>query len=193
MSDSTNAPKQAVRERIASLRQWMGENNANAAIIANSDPHTNEYSAPRWLGREWITGFHGSAGTVVVTAEKAGLWTDSRYYLIAEAALQDTGIELFRMNDPGIPMLEEWLTGELEKGQSVAVMGEETSILNVENWSEALGEFGIEMVTDRPFLDAIWQDRPTVPKGQIYPVPDEIAGFSVAEKVEQVREKMRED
>jgi len=192
MPDSNKTPKQAACERIADLRQWMEENNIDAAIIANSDPHTNEYSAPRWMGREWITGFHGSAGTVVVTAEKAGLWTDSRYYLIAEAALQDTGIELFRMNDPGVLKLEEWLAGELEKGQSVAVMGEETSILNVEKWAETLGEFEIELVTDRPFLDEIWKDRPAAPKGQIYPVPDEIAGFGVADKIEQVREKMRE-
>lgn len=192
MPDSNNTPKKAVRERITILRQWMVENGVDAAVIANSDPHTNEYSAPRWMGREWITGFHGSAGTVVVTAERAGLWTDSRYYLIAEAALQDTGIELFRMNDPGILKLEEWLAKELDKGQSVAVMGGETSILNVESWSEALSEFEIKMVTDRPFLDEIWTNRPAAPKGNIYPVPDEIAGLGVAEKVEQVREKMRE-
>lgn len=185
-------PKKTVRDRIATLRRWMEGSEVAAAILANSDPHTNEYSAARWMGREWITGFHGSAGTVVVTAKQAGLWTDSRYFLIAEAALEDTGIVLFRMNDTGVPKLEEWLESELEEGQSVAVMGEETSVLNVENWSRVLKGNGIGVVTDRPFLDEIWEGRPAPPKGEIYPVPDDIAGLGVAEKVEQVRQKMRE-
>ena len=98
-------PKQNVRNRIAALRQWMDENGVAASIIANSDPHTNEYSAERWMGREWITGFHGSNGTVAITAEKAGLWTDSRYYLLADMALEGTDVDLFRMNDHGVPKL----------------------------------------------------------------------------------------
>lgn len=192
MLDQDKNPKQTVRDRITALRQWMEKNEVAAAIVANSDPHTNEYSAARWMGREWITGFHGSAGTVVVTAEKAGLWTDSRYYLIADAALQDTGIELFRMNEPGVPKIEEWLVSELSEGQLVAVMGGETSALNVETWSDALRGNGIEMVIDRPFLDEIWENRPSAPKGPIYAVPEEIAGLSVEAKIEQVRGKMRE-
>ncbi|MDF1852643.1 MAG: M24 family metallopeptidase [Verrucomicrobiales bacterium] len=185
-------PKQTVRERVAALRRWMERNDMAAAILANSDPHTNEYSAERWMGREWITGFHGSNGTVVVTTDKAGLWTDSRYFLIAEMAVEETGIELFRMNEPDVPKLEEWLASELDEGRSVAVMGEEVSVLNVETWSEALKGNGIEIATDRPFLDEIWEDRPAAPKGQIYPVPVDFAGVGVADKIEQVREKMRE-
>ena len=192
MLNQDEDPKQTVRERVAALRHWMERNDMAAAILANSDPHTNEYSAERWMGREWITGFHGSNGTVVVTADKAGLWTDSRYFLIAEMALEETGIELFRMNEPGVPKLEEWLASELNEGQSVAVMGEEVSVLNVETWSEALKGNGIEIATDRPFLDEIWEDRPAAPKGQIYPVPVDFAGVGVADKIEQVREKMRE-
>ena len=192
MLNQDEDPKQTIRERVAALRHWMERNDMAAAILANSDPHTNEYSAERWMGREWITGFHGSNGTVVVTADKAGLWTDSRYFLIAEMALEETGIELFRMNEPGVPKLEEWLASELNEGQSVAVMGEEVSVLNVETWSEALKGNGIEIATDRPFLDEIWEDRPAAPKGQIYPVPVDFAGVGVADKIEQVREKMRE-
>lgn len=192
MLKQDEAPKQTVRDRIERLRSWMEENGVAAVVIANSDPHTNEYSAARWMGREWITGFHGSAGTVAVTLDKSGLWTDSRYYLIAESSLAGTGIELFRMNDAGVPRIEEWLATELSEGQSVAVMGEETSVLNVETWSNALNGNGIQIVTDQPFLDKVWEDRPAAPKGLIYPVPNEYAGVTVAEKIEQVREKMRD-
>lgn len=192
MDELIKDPKQSVRNRIAALRQWMEQNGAAASIIANSDPHTNEYSAERWMGREWITGFHGSAGTVVVTADTAGLWTDSRYYLLADIALEDTGITLFRMNDHGVPTVQEWLASELSEGQSVVVMGEETSVLNVETWADALCANGVKIITDQPFLNEIWEGRPAAPKGQIYPVPVAFSGFSVAEKIEQVREKMRE-
>ncbi len=192
MDELIEDPKRLVRNRIAALRQWMEQNGAAASIIANSDPHTNEYSAERWMGREWITGFHGSAGTVVVTADTAGLWTDSRYYLLADIALEDTGITLFRMNDHGVPTVQEWLASELSEGQSVVVMGEETSVLNVETWADALCANGVKITTDQPFLNEIWEGRPAAPKGQIYPVPVAFSGFSVAEKIEQVREKMRE-
>lgn len=184
--------KQEVSNRIATLRQWLHTNNVDAAIIANSDPHTNEYSAERWMGREWISGFHGSNGTIAVTADKAGLWTDARYYLLADIALQDTGIDLFKMLDAGVPKIEDWLATELSEGQSVAVMGDEVSVLNIETWSKALDGNGIDIITDKPFLDDVWLDRPAALTGQIYPVPDSYAGISVAEKVEQVRETMRE-
>ncbi len=182
--------KKIVCERILTIREWMAKNNIEAIILGNSDPHANEYSAERWMGREWLTGFHGSNGTVVVTADKAGLWTDSRYYLLADIALEGTGIDLFRMSDHGVQKLQDWLACELKSGQKVAVMGLEVSLLNVELWSHALNARGVEIVDSLDFLNEIWTDRPDAPVGEIYQVPTEYAGVSVADKVAKVRAEM---
>jgi len=181
--------KSIVSERVSETREWISKNSVNAIILANADPHTNEYVAERWMGREWLTGFHGSVGTLVVTAEKAGLWTDARYFLLAEAALEDTGIDLYRMGEKGVPTIEEWLGTELSKGEKVAVMGSEMSLASIERWSNSLDDKGIEIVDQLNFLDAVWSDRPAAPAGEIYQVPTEFAGFTVSEKITQVRKK----
>lgn len=181
-----------VCERVAATRQWMSENDVNAIVIANSDPHTNEYVAERWMGREWLSSFHGSNGTVVVTADKAGLWTDSRYFLLAEAALEGTGIDLFKMGEKEVPTIEKWLATELSKGEKVSVMGGEMPLLTIEKLSKSLDDKGIKIVDDLDFLEAVWTDRPAEPVGEIYLVPTEYTGASVSEKIAQVREKMVE-
>ncbi|MCC8063343.1 MAG: aminopeptidase P family N-terminal domain-containing protein, partial [Rikenellaceae bacterium] len=98
-----------IRERLAALRHWMQDNSIEAFIVPSNDPHFSEYVAPHWGSRAWISGFDGSAGTVVVTSERAALWTDSRYFLQAESQLEGTGIELQRMGLPGTPTIPQWL------------------------------------------------------------------------------------
>ena len=110
--------KTNIPERIAALREAMKQHKIDAYIIPTSDPHMSEYPADCWKYREWISGFTGSAGTVIITADKAGLWTDSRYFLQASTQLEGTGIELFKMMLPETPTIPEFLTHELKEGQT---------------------------------------------------------------------------
>ena len=112
--------KTNIPERIAALREAMKQHKIDAYIIPTSDPHMSEYPADCWKYREWISGFTGSAGTVIITADKAGLWTDSRYFLQASTQLEGTGIELFKMMLPETPTIPEFLTHELKEGRQSA-------------------------------------------------------------------------
>ena len=105
--------KTNIPERIAALREAMKQQKVDAYIIPSSDPHLSEYPADRWKSREWISGFTGSAGTIVVTADKAGLWTDSRYFLQAASQLEGSGIELYKLALPETPSITEFLLHEL--------------------------------------------------------------------------------
>ncbi|WP_433775688.1 aminopeptidase P family N-terminal domain-containing protein, partial [Bacillus wiedmannii] len=112
-----------IRNRIEKLRQLMKENQMDAYIIPSFDAHQSEYVAEHWKGRQWISGFTGSAGTVVITLNDAGLWTDGRYYIQAEKQLENSGIRLFRMVDPGVPSYTEWLGDVLKEGSIVGFDG----------------------------------------------------------------------
>ena len=98
-----------IQERLEALRAWMRREQLDAFIFPSTDPHNSEYVPDHWKGREWISGFNGSAGTAVVTAEKAALWTDSRYFIAAEQQLEGTGYELMRERIDGTPTIAEWL------------------------------------------------------------------------------------
>ena len=109
--------KQSISERIHALRMWF-KPNIQAFIIPSTDPHLSEYVAPHWKSREWISGFTGSAGTVVITEKKAGLWTDSRYFLQAAEQLQGSGIDLYKEMLPETPSITKFLSDELQPGES---------------------------------------------------------------------------
>ena len=115
--------KQNITDRVASLRALLMEKGLSAFIIPSTDPHLSEYVASHWKSREWISGFTGSAGTVVVTLDKAGLWTDSRYFLQAADQLENTGITLFKDGLPTTPSIKEWLSCELKDGESLGIDG----------------------------------------------------------------------
>ena len=121
--------KTNIPERIAALREAMRQQKVDAYIIPSSDPHLSEYPADRWKSREWISGFTGSAGTIVVTADKAGLWTDSRYFLQAASQLEGSGIELYKLALPETPSITEFLLHELHAGQAVGLDGQTYSCL----------------------------------------------------------------
>lgn len=181
-----------VKEKISLLRQTMAQNEVDAYVVANSDPHNSEYPAPHWMGREWLSGFCGSNGTIVLTADKAGLWTDSRYYLLAEKALVDTGIELFRMNDEGVPTQIEWICKELHKGQNLGVYEETISRSSYSDWENKCRIAGISIIPTEEFLNKVWLDRPPIPAEKSYKFPLKFAGSSRKEKVAQLRTKMKE-
>lgn len=137
----------------------MSNNGWDAVVLTGSDPHSSEYPAPRWKQVEWLTGFTGEAGDVVVTADHAGLWTDSRYFIQAETQLMGTGVELHKTRIPGAVSIPEWLS---EHAKVVAVDGLCQSVAAVKDISDGLGHEGT--VIDMPdMLDALWEERPAVP------------------------------
>ncbi|GHT49907.1 hypothetical protein FACS189440_16400 [Bacteroidia bacterium] len=123
MGRSLGTEQEAKGERISLLREEMQRANIRACIIPTTDPHVGEYTPEHWKTRQWISGFTGSAGTLVVTGDKAGLWTDSRYFLQADDQLQGTGIELFKTGLPDTPTPEEWIKNELAAGDTVGLEG----------------------------------------------------------------------
>ena len=146
-------------ERIAALRQMMEEKGWDAVVITGSDPHSSEYQAPRWKQVEWLTGFTGEAGDVVVTADHAGLWTDSRYFIQALSQLDGTGVELHKTRQPDTVRIPQWLAG---RAKVVAVDGLCQSVSAVSEIEECLGEGGV--VVDVPdLLQDLWTDRPQIP------------------------------
>ncbi len=181
-----------VKEKLTGLRAAMAAEGVDALIVSNADPHNNEYVAARWRCREWLSHMKGSAGTVVVTADWCGLWTDSRYYQIAATAIEGTEIELMRMSDLDVPAIDVWLKAQLDEGQVVAFNGDDTNLKQAKDWIESLTPMGLEVRTDLDLIDPLWTDRPAAPKGELFMVGDEFAGKSIEEKISEVRGSMVE-
>lgn len=175
--------KTNIPERIAALREAMKQHKIDAYIIPTSDPHMSEYPADCWKYREWISGFTGSAGTVIITADKAGLWTDSRYFLQASTQLEGTGIELFKMMLPETPTIPEFLTHELKEGQTVGLNGETYSLADARSLEKALAEKEIKLNTNASLIDPIWKERPAIPEAPMFEMPIELSGKSTEDKL----------
>ena len=161
----------------------MKQHKIDAYIIPTSDPHMSEYPADCWKYREWISGFTGSAGTVIITADKAGLWTDSRYFLQASTQLEGTGIELFKMMLPETPTIPEFLTHELKEGQTVGLNGEIYSLADARSLEKALAEKEIKLNTNASLIDPIWKERPAIPEAPMFEMPIELSGKSTEDKL----------
>ena len=161
----------------------MKQHKIDAYIIPTSDPHMSEYPADCWKYREWISGFTGSAGTVIITADKAGLWTDSRYFLQASTQLEGTGIELFKMMLPETPTIPEFLTHELKEGQTVGLNGETYSLADARSLEKALAEKEIKLNTNASLIDPIWKERPAIPEAPMFEMPIELSGKSTEDKL----------
>ena len=185
--------KTNIPERIAALREAMKEKNIDAYIIPSSDPHLSEYPADRWKSREWISGFDGSAGTVVVTADKAGLWTDSRYFLQAGIQLEGSGIELYKMALPETPTIQEFLLHELESGQTVGTDGQTYSVAETAILEKALRRKEIKLETSCDLIDLVWKDRPAIPGNPLFEMPVELSGKSVREKLDELNNRLRKE
>ena len=175
--------KTNIPERIAALREAMKQHKIDAYIIPTSDPHMSEYPADCWKYREWISGFTGSAGKVIITADKAGLWTDSRYFLQASTQLEGTGIELFKMMLPETPTIPEFLTHELKEGQTVGLNGETYSLADARSLEKALAEKEIKLNTNASLIDPIWKERPAIPEAPMFEMPVELSGKSTEDKL----------
>jgi len=179
-----------VKERINRLREKMLEKGLEAYIVPSSDPHMSEYVASRWEGRKWLSGFTGSAGTLVVTREKSGLWTDGRYYIQAEKQLQGTGIELFKAGMPGVPDYVEWLKQELPQGSCVGICGEVFPVSRVREMEKELSTKGISLNRQFDLVDEVWEGRPAVPQQPVFVHDVAFAGRTAAQKLDMVRREM---
>ncbi len=176
-----------VRDRLRALRSQMKERELDAYIIPSSDPHISEYPPACWAGRAWLSGFHGSAGTLVVTTEKAGLWTDSRYFIAAEQALAGSSIELFREGEPQVPSCNAWLADELSAGDRLGFDASVHSVASARSLSSDLSGAGVEVVPSDDLLDKIWTDRPGLPSEPIFAHETRFCGSSRGEKLSQLR------
>ncbi|SEN03774.1 Xaa-Pro aminopeptidase [Chryseobacterium taichungense] len=177
------------KEKIAALREEMQNNNVDAFIVYSADPHMSEYLPEEWQERAWLSGFLGSAGFVVVTKDKAGLWTDGRYFTQAAIELEGSGIDLFKEGMEGTPNYIDWIISEIPVEGRVAVNALATSHANWELLTERLNAKNISLI-DFPLLDNVWKDRGTPSKNPIFVHPIERAGKSVAEKIAAIRQKM---
>ena len=178
-------------ERLALLRKEMKAAGLSAYIIPSSDAHLSEYTPDRFKSRAWISGFNGSAGTVVVTLDKAGLWTDSRYFLQAGEQLKDSSIELFKMGVPGVPTIEGFLAAELPAGAVVGADGACLSFAEADDTERKLAVYGIEYLLTQDLIERVWADRPALPDQTLFLHPEEYSGASAKERIEAVRAKLR--
>lgn len=181
--------------RLARLRELMKREHLSAFIFPSTDAHQSEYVADHWRGREWISGFNGSAGTAVVTMKSAALWTDSRYFLAAEEQLEDTEYQLMRLKMEGTPTIAEWLGKELQDVQSpeVGLDGMVNSYNYVKDLSYSLCKLGgITLRTNLDPLEQIWENRPSLPANPVEIQPLEYAGETLASKVVRIRKSLRE-
>lgn len=173
----------------------MKREHLSAFIFPSTDAHQSEYVADHWRGREWISGFNGSAGTAVVTMKSAALWTDSRYFLAAEEQLEDTEYQLMRLKMEGTPTIAEWLGKELQDVQSpeVGLDGMVNSYNYVKDLSYSLRKLGgITLRTNLDPLEQIWENRPSLPANPVEIQPLEYAGETLASKVVRIRKSLRE-
>ena len=180
-----------INERIAALRAHIAKENIQAFIIPSTDPHLSEYVAPHWQSREWISGFTGSAGTVVVTAKEAGLWTDSRYFLQADRQIEGTGIALYKEMLPETPSIPAFLSSLLQKGDTVGIDGKMFSADEVQHLQRELRQSGIHVKSIADPMQLLWSDRPAMPLAPAFVYDTKYAGKSFTEKLSAVRKKMK--
>ena len=181
-----------ILSRLADLREVMRREKLDAFIFPSTDPHHSEYTPDRWKGREWISGFNGSAGTAVVTMDAAALWTDSRYFLAAEDQLTGTSFQLMKLKVKGTPTIAEWLGAQLkDKNAQVGVDGMCNNVASVESLILDLRrEGGITVRTNFDPLNEIWKDRPAIPADKVKIQPIEYAGESTSSKIDRVRAEL---
>ena len=182
-----------IPQRLTALRQGMDNHQLDAYIVTNNDPHASEYSADYWLAaRQWISGFTGSAGDVVVTKDGGGLWTDGRYYIQAEEQLTGTGLDLFKARLQETPSIAQWLASTLPEQSRVGVDGRSISQQFFLELQSAFASKQIQVVLEQDLISPIWLDRPARPTAPLFNHPIEVAGFTANEKVQQIRQYLTE-
>lgn len=178
------------KQRIALLREQMTKRGIDAYIIPSADPHLSEYLPEHWQARTWLSGFDGSAGTLLVSAQFAGLWTDSRYWEQALAQLEGSEIVLMRQGQDGVPDLNDWLCSELQAGMTVGADGFTLSMRAAHDLQAALEGVSLRFSWNEKLLDNIWPDRPALPVEAVYEHEVPFVSQSRADKLALVRKQM---
>jgi Xaa-Pro aminopeptidase len=179
-----------IAARIAALRQAMRRRQIDALMVPSADPHLSEYLPARWQGRQWLSGFTGSVGTFIVTADFAGVWTDARYWTQAETELAGTGVQLMKLTSGASVQYIEWLAGYLKPGQTLAVDGAVLGLAIARLLSHALEAGNVRLRTDLDLLDEVWTDRPALPAAPVYEHLPPYATKSRASKLAELRSAM---
>ena len=183
--------KEEIASRLASLRKAMQEQVLDAVIIPSTDPHASEYVPDYWKTREWISGFNGSAGTAVITMDKAALWTDSRYFLQAGEQLSGTEFQLMKERLPETPSIADWLGSVLPEDSSVGIDEWVYSVADTEQLRSELKPYGHSLCTDFTLPEGLWNNRPPLPDGPVCIQPLIYAGRSCKEKLSLLRDELR--
>ncbi|MGP1468179.1 MAG: aminopeptidase P family protein [Hoylesella shahii] len=185
---------ETIEQRLEGLRQLMIREHLAAFIFPSTDPHSGEYVPEHWKGRQWISGFNGSAGTAVVTLEDAAVWTDSRYFIAAEEQLHGTEFKLMKDGMPGTPSIAEWLADKLKhtNNTEVALDGMVNTLNEVNALKEELRKLGgLTLRTNLDPLKTIWTNRPEIPINKVELQPLELAGEETRHKIERIRMALR--
>ncbi|MGB3423482.1 MAG: aminopeptidase P family protein [Castellaniella sp.] len=161
-------PSVTPAERVAALRGRLAQSGLAACLVPTADPHLSEYLPDHWAARAWLSGFDGSAGSLLVTADFAGLWTDSRYWVQAEAQLRGSGIVLMRAGAPDVLDMLDWVLTHLARGDRVAVDGRVLDLAAERRWRSGLEEAGMALVLDQDPVGAVWTDRPALPEAPVF-------------------------
>ncbi|MFJ7313632.1 aminopeptidase P family protein [Pseudomonas sp. NPDC098747] len=181
----------SVPQRLARTRELMRREGIHALLVPSADPHLSEYLPGYWQGRQWLSGFHGSVGTLIVTLDFAGVWADSRYWEQATKELNGSGIELVKLQ-PGQPSPLDWLAEQTPEGGVVAVDGAVMAVASARTLSSKLEARGARLRTDIDLLKEVWSDRPTLPNAPIYQHLPPQATVSRGEKLAKLRETLQE-
>ena len=181
-----------INERVEQIRKLMERDGIDAWYVTGTDPHQSEYVAARWRTREFISGFSGSAGTVIITKDKALLWVDSRYYIQGADQIQGTEYVLMKDGMEGVDKPLDWLKNNMEKGTVVGVDGSTISIADFTNMEKTLKEKKVALKATGDYFDTVWTERPALPFSKCVSMADEYAGFTRSAKINFVRLKMRQ-
>ena len=188
----SNHEPATIRARVAALREKMRENGVDAYLVLTDDFHASEYVDRYFKCRKWLSGFRGSAGTLVITADEAGLWTDGRYFLAAAQQLEGTGIELRKMGEPGVPTIPDYLKNTLRDGQCLGYDGRTVTDAYARTLKSALSGKEIRYAETLDLVGELWTDRPPFPAHPIWELDAAYAGQSRADKLAFLRGKMAE-
>ena len=197
MTNKCKTMNEVIAQRLSELREVMRRERLTAFIFPSTDPHQSEYVADHWKGREFISGFNGSAGTAVVTMTGAALWTDSRYFIAADEQLRGTEFQLMKLKMPGTPTIAEWINEQWTKNDGqwteVGIDGMVASTTEVRRLiAELRQQGGFTLRTNLDPLREIWPGRPAIPEAEAFVLPLEYAGESAHEKIARIRKALRE-
>ena len=181
-----------IKQRIENIRDLMKEKNIYAYIVPSSDYHQSEYVGDYFKSREFMSGFTGSSGTLIISMDKAGLWTDGRYFIQAEQELKDSGIKLFKMGEEGVPTIEEYLLEKLPKNSTLGFDGRVMSVKEGQSLANKLAFKGINIEYKYDLVNDIWEDRCSLPTEKAFLLGTEYSGESFSDKLSRIRAVMKE-